>query len=257
DRRSLHDFVSEKEAPERPPPGVLQFDQRPRARRLVLRLEELEARALALGQRLALHDLQLGELHGERCDAIGLGREAGALAHAPAGLAAREVQLAGRIQDRDLRDLAQAQARDHLLPGARIRGRPCRAVGQDDGGTRCGEDREYRERDEELPAVHIAGVLRRRRIARPIPASATTRGISAMFSTLVQNWSASLSARSSRRTSFSARRVSAAFLRKFSSSLCCSAERIAPAPCPLPFCSAFSFSCVCPRLSSSSLILPR
>src|SRR6266581_2315293 len=257
DRRTPHDFPSEKEAPERAALGVLQLDQRSRPGRLVLRLEQLQARALALGQGLALHDLELGELHEKRRDAIGLGRETGALAYAPPGPAANEVQFPRGIPDRDLGDLAQAQACDRLLPGARIRRRPGRAVGQDDRRARRGEDCEHRERDEELPAVHSADVPRRRRIARPMPASATSTGISAMFSTLVQNWSASLSARSSRRTSFSAKRVSAAFLRKSSSSVCCSAERIAPAPCPLPFCSAFSFSCVWPRLSSSSLILPR
>src|SRR6266513_6140226 len=257
DRRALHDFLSEQEAPERATLGVLKLDQCTGARHLALRLEQLQANALALGQGFALNDLQLGELHEKRRDAIGVGGEAGALAYAPAGLAAREVQLAARVGNCDLGDLAQVQARDRLLPRTRIGARPGGAVGQHDCGTRGGEDREHRERDEELPAVHIAGVLRRRRIARPMPASVTSRGISAMLSTLVQNWRASLSARSSRRTSFSARRVSAAFLRKFSSSVCCSAVRIAPAPCPLPLCSALSFSCVCPRLSSNSLILPR
>src|SRR6267154_1836930 len=257
DRRALHDFLSEKQPSERAALGVLQLDRRSRTLRPVLRLEELQASALALGQGLALHDLQFGELHQKAGDTIRVGRETGALAHAPAGLASGEVQLARGIPDRDLGDLAQAQARYRLLPGAGIGARPGRALGQDDGGTQRGEDRQRCKHDKELLAVHRAGVLRRRRTASAMPASATRIGINAMFATLVQNWSASLSARSSRRTSFSTRRVSAAFLRKFSSSLCCSAVRIAPAPCPLPFCSAFNFSCVWPRLSSSSLILPR
>src|SRR5882672_9430584 len=257
DRRALHDFLSEKQPSERAALGVLQLDRRSRTLRPVLRLDELQASALALGQGLALHDLQFGELHQERGDAIRVGREPGALAHAPAGLAAGEVQLARGIPYRDFGDLGEAQARYRLLPGARIGAGPGRALRQDDGGAQRGEDRQRCKRDRELPAVHRAGVLRRRRTASAMPASATRIGINAMFATLVQNWSASLSARSSRRTSFSARRVSAALLRKFSSSLCCSAVRIAPAPCPLPFCSAFSFSCVWPRLSSSSLILPR
>src|SRR5204863_159881 len=181
DRRALHDFLSEQEAPERATLGVLKLDQCTGARHLALRLEQLQANALALGQGFALNDLQLGELHEKRRDAIGVGGEAGALAHAPAGLAAREVQLAARVGNCDLGDLAQAQARDRLLPRTRIGARPGRAVGQHDGGTRGGEDREHRERDEELPAVHIAGVLRRRRIARPMPASVTRRGISAML----------------------------------------------------------------------------
>src|SRR5882672_11252476 len=238
ERRALQDFLSEKQPPERAALGVFQLDRRSRSLRPVLRLEELQAGALALGQGLALHDLQFGELHQKRGDTIRVGREPGALAHAPAGLAAGEVQLARGIPDRDLGDLAQAQARYRLLPGARIGAGPGRALRQDDGCARRGEDCEHREHNEELPAVHRAGVLRRRRTASVMPAIATSKGISAIFSTLVQNWSASLSARSSRRTSFSARRVSAAFLRKFSSSLCCSAVRIAPAPSPLPFCGA-------------------
>src|SRR5258707_1258635 len=257
DRRALHDFLSEKQPPERPSLGVFQLDRRPGTLRPVLRLEELQASALAIGQGLALHDLQFGELHQERRDTIRVGREPGALAHAPAGLSAGEMQLARGIPDRDFGDLGEAQARHRLLPGARIGARPGRALGEDDGGAPRREDRQRGEPDKETPAVHKGGGLRRRRTASAMPASATRIGINAMFATLVQNWSASLSARSSRRTSFSTRRVSAAFLRKFSSSLCCSAVRIAPAPCPLPFCSAFNFSCVWPRLSSSSLILPR
>src|SRR6266705_2216984 len=130
DRRALHDFLSEEQLPERAALCVLQLDRRPRARQLVLRLEELQAGALALGEGFALHDLQFSELHQKRRDAIGVGREAGALANAPAGLAANEVQLTRRIPDRDLGDLAQSQARDRLLPGARISGRPGRAGGQ-------------------------------------------------------------------------------------------------------------------------------
>ena len=89
------------------------------------------------------------------------------------------------------------------------------------------------------------------------PASATSSGTSPMLTTLVQNCSASDSTRRFLRSSFRSRRVSIAFLRKFSSSACCSGVRMVLTAPPRDFCSACSFSWVWLSVSSSSLILPR
>src|SRR5215470_2805058 len=218
---------------------------------------ELQPRLHGVADPLRLHDLQLLQLQEQVADRIDVSRKAAALLHRPARVAAHERDGLFRPGDRDLGDLVDLEPLQQPLADARVGHLVARAFPPRDAGAGGDERDEDREGDDELLPVHRLPLRRRRTIAIAMPAMATSSGIAPMLTTLVQNSSDSVSDRSSRRTSFSSRRVSAARLRKLSISACCSAVRIAPPAGALVRCSDSSFLRVSVRLSSSDLILPR
>src|SRR5215470_17045495 len=238
----------------------LELDGRPRlfGFRAAAGHPELQPRLHGVADPLGLHDLQLLELEEQVADRFDVRRKAAALLHRPAGVTAHQRDRLFWAGERDLGDVVDLEPLQQPLADARIGHLVARTFPPCDACAGGDERDEGRENDDELLPVHRLPLRRRRTIAIAMPAIATSSGIAPMLRTLVQNSSDSVSERSSRRTSFSSRRVSAARLRKLSISACCSAVRMAPPPAgTLVRCSDSSFFRVSVRLSSSDLILPR
>src|SRR5207342_2619486 len=119
----------------------------------------------------------------------------------------------------------------------------------DERETRAPQHHQRDDEIEELLAAHAGCNLRRLARASASPASATSSGTSPMLTTLVQNSSVSVSTRRFFLSCLSASRASAAFVRKLSSSACCSDVRMELVTPAFDFWSFCRFSCVWLRLS--------
>src|SRR5882724_2248295 len=113
-----------------------------------------------------------------------------------------------------------------ILPGALFMGvtRPLMALTHVPPGS--AEDDQHHQKNSKLFSIHFAAVRLRFKNARPMPESATTAGIPMMLPHLMVFSSELMSRVSFLRSCFNWTLTSASFFLSFSSSTCCSGERI-------------------------------